>query len=65
MTMAYILWELINNFIEGQVMDDGFFVGWATENSKEDKKKLKHIQLTSSIVQTWYVILIIIFLFII
>ena len=44
-------------------MDDGSSVKWAKEDNKENKKKLKRIQLTSSIVQTWYVILFFIFLF--
>ena len=52
-----------NDFIEGQVMDDGSSVEWANEDSKENKKELKRIQLTSSIVQTWYVILFYICLF--
>ena len=60
---AYILWERINDFIEGQVMDDGSSVEWAKEDSKENKKELKRIQLISSIVQTWYVILFFICLF--
>ena len=46
-------------------MDDDFSVEWAKDDSKENKKKLKRIQLTSSIVQTWYVILFFICLFII
>jgi len=50
--MAYILWEIINDFIEGQVMDDCSSVEWAREDSKENKKDLKCIQLTSFIVQT-------------
>ena len=47
---AYILWERINDFIEGQVMDDGSSVEWANEDNKKNKKELKRIQLTSSIV---------------
>jgi hypothetical protein len=35
---AYILWERINDFMEGQVIDDGSSVEWAKENSKENKK---------------------------
>ena len=61
----YILWERINDFIVGKVMDDSSSVEWAKEDSKENKKKLKCIQLTSSIVQTWYVFLFFICLFII
>ena len=41
-------------------MDDGFSVEWAKKDSKENKKELKRIQLTSYVVQTWYVILFII-----
>ena len=60
---AYILWEGINDFIEGLVMDDGSSVEWANEDNKENNKELKRIQLTSSIVQTWYVILLFVCLF--
>jgi len=49
---TYILWERINDFIEGQVMDDGSSVEWAREDSKDNKKDLKRMQLTSSIIQT-------------
>ena len=35
---AYIFWERINDFIEGQVMDDESSVEWAKENSKENKE---------------------------
>jgi hypothetical protein len=59
---AYILWERINDFIKGLVMDNGFSVEWAKEDDKENKKELKRIKLTSSIVQTWYIILIFIFI---
>ena len=40
---AYILWEKINDFIEGQIMDDGSLVEWAKEDSKENKKELKRM----------------------
>jgi hypothetical protein len=56
MMTAYILWERINYFIKGQVMDDGSSVEWAKEDNKDNKKELKRIELTSSIVQTWYLI---------
>ena len=35
---AYILWERINDKVEGQVMDDDSLVEWAKEDSKENKK---------------------------
>jgi hypothetical protein len=37
-------------------MDDGSSVEWAEEDNKDNKKELKRIELTSSIVQTWYLI---------
>lgn len=60
---AYILWEQINDFIVGQVMNNGSLVEWAKEDTKYNKKELRHIQQTLFIVQTWYIILYFIFLF--
>jgi hypothetical protein len=51
MMTAHILEERINDFIEGQVMDNGYSIEWAKEDNKENKKELKRIQLTSSVVQ--------------
>ena len=43
MMTAYILLERINDFIEGQIIDDGFSVEWAKDDSKVNKKELKRI----------------------
>ena len=51
---AFILWERMSDFMDGQTMEDGSNVEWAIEDTIEDKKDLKRPQLTSSLIQTWY-----------
>jgi hypothetical protein len=51
---TYILWERANDFINGQVMEDGAAVAWAREDTISGNSNLNRLLLSSSIVQTRY-----------
>jgi hypothetical protein len=46
---AYIFWERVNDFVEGQVMEDGTQVLWASEDTIQGSPNLKHPQISPSI----------------